>query len=197
MALHDTLSSTLEAPDSDLKPTDEMRRSLASSPPGRRSFLDGRASISFSRESGGGGGSSPSSADPPARRTQSADGGSLSERRPRRPPSIKIFKENDRHTRRAIRKEYSLYCDGHPSRAECGGLEDVLDAASSRRDPAAPAGAACGVSLHVAKISCLQTARVLHDAQIADEDREAAGDARLFEDLSGGVAARVRRAGYA
>ncbi|KAH8089987.1 hypothetical protein JL720_6283 [Aureococcus anophagefferens] len=55
-------------------------------------------------------GAAPQSPPPPARPGR------------RRPASIKIFKENDRHTRRAIRKEYSLYCDGQPSSAGADGL---------------------------------------------------------------------------
>ncbi|KAH8087734.1 hydrolase [Aureococcus anophagefferens] len=105
---------------------------------------------------------------------------------PRRPPAIKIFKENDRHTRRAIRKEYSLYCDGHPSAAGAIGLEAALDAAASLDDGGG--ASACGLSLHVAKVSTLQTARVLHDAQAHEDACAAAGNRRLFGDLSGSVA---------
>ncbi|KAH8067744.1 hydrolase [Aureococcus anophagefferens] len=105
---------------------------------------------------------------------------------PRRPPAIKIFKENDRHTRRAIRKEYSLYCDGHPSAAGAIGLEAALDAAASLDDGGG--ASACGLSLHVAKVSTLQTARVLHDAQAHEDACAAAGTRRLFGDLSGSVA---------
>ena len=55
----------------------------------------------------------------------------------KRPPPIKIFKENDQHTRRAVRQDYSLYCDNHRSSAGAEGLQMLIDAAL-RLEPAAP-----------------------------------------------------------
>ncbi|KAH8070874.1 hydrolase [Aureococcus anophagefferens] len=99
-------------------------------------------------------GAAPQSPPPPARPGR------------RRPASIKIFKENDRHTRRAIRKEYSLYCDGQPSSAGADGLGMVLDAAAAATARARAAGRdVAPLKLHVAHVSTQQTATLLAEAR--------------------------------
>mmetsp|Transcript_22365 Transcript_22365/g.28937 ORF Transcript_22365/g.28937 Transcript_22365/m.28937 type:complete len:1148 (-) Transcript_22365:234-3677(-) len=52
----------------------------------------------------------------------------LPARQIRRPAPIKIFKENDEHTRRAVRQDYSLYCQNHRSAAGAEGLLALTEA---------------------------------------------------------------------
>ncbi|KAK7249271.1 amidohydrolase [Aureococcus anophagefferens] len=82
----------------------------------------------------------------------------------RRPASIKIFKENDRHTRRAIRKE-RLYCDGRRRRR----APTAWAWCSTRRGGGGRARAAgrdvAPLKLHVAHVSTQQTATLLAEAR--------------------------------
>ncbi|KAH8052986.1 hydrolase [Aureococcus anophagefferens] len=168
VAEHGRTATPVLEPDASLRPAPGGRSppQVAAPPPpppdGRRmSFLD----LDARR------------ASPPERRSASRTrGGRRRSRSSRRTTA----------TRGAIRKEYSLYCDGHPSAAGAIGLEAALDAAASLDDGGG--ASACGLSLHVAKVSTLQTARVLHDAQAHEDACAAAGTRRLFGDLSGSVA---------
>lgn len=186
VAAHETLSAESHAPDPSLEPAPVAPRSPALGAAGasqavRMSFLDLSARDVSSPEA------SPPKTSPP--KFAGTGGGATPKGQRRRPPGITIFKENDRHTRRAIRKEYSLYCDGHPSNAGAAGLEAVLDLAADALDDAEDEcrTSVCGLSLHVAKVSTLQTARVLHDAQAHDDGASSASRPRLFADLSGSV----------
>lgn len=123
-------------------------------------------------------------------------GRQLSDRKPR-PSPIKIFKENDQYTRRAVRQDYSLYCDNHRSGAEAEGLQLLWNTAARKRECQCGCNAELGMgdfslentsmlpptSMHVANVSTSQTIRVLGDCRDYDASCVSGG----FPPLFGGV----------